>query len=340
MATRSTLANTVNAVQTDGDGGVRKENDGISGSGALHKVDSQGPGLEHQEQEQQQKKTKSTVVAPKTIESGKALPAQLSIWDNAMILVDKPQTWTSFDVCAKLRGALAATLQVKSRKVKVGHAGTLDPMATGLLIVCVGKGTKSIESFVGMNKEYSGTLRLGESTDSYDADGKIVDGSQEWQHVTGKSLFDCFSLKIKTREIIVMHMKTIADEMLEELRDRHFLGDIEQLPPMFSAIRVGGKRLYEAARKGKEVERQPRKIHVSKFDLERDRESNREVNFLVECSKGTYIRSLAHDLGQAAGCGAHLTKLRRQKIGQYSVDDAWKIEDLVEAIHEQRQLLC
>ena len=185
MATRSTLANTVNAVQTDGDGGVRKENDGISGTGALHKVDSQGPGLEHQEQEQQQKKTKSTVVAPKTIESGKALPAQLSIWDNAMILVDKPQTWTSFDVCAKLRGALAATLQVKSRKVKVGHAGTLDPMATGLLIVCVGKGTKSIESFVGMNKEYSGTLRLGESTDSYDADGKIVDGSQEWQHVTG-----------------------------------------------------------------------------------------------------------------------------------------------------------
>ena len=131
----------------------------------------------------------------------------------------------------------------------------------------------------------------------------------------------------------------IADEMLEKLRDQHFLGDIEQLPPMFSAIRVGGKRLYEAARKGKEVERQPRKIHVAKFDLWRDGESNRDVNFLVECSKGTYIRSLAHDLGQAAGCGAHLTKLRRQKIGQYSVDDAWKIEDLIEAIHEQRKLL-
>ena len=127
--------------------------------------------------------------------------------------------------------------------------------------------------------------------------------------------------------------------MLENLRDQHFLGDIEQLPPMFSAIRVGGKRLYEAARKGKEVERQPRKIHVAKFDLWRDGESNRDVNFLVECSKGTYIRSLAHDLGQAAGCGAHLTKLRRQKIGQYSVDDAWKIEDLIEAIHEQRKLL-
>lgn len=181
MATRSTLAKTVNAAQADGDV-ERKQNEILGDSGTLHNADTRAHRVQHQEQQQKKK----SIVAPETIAPGKPLPAHLSIWDNAMILVDKPQTWTSFDICAKVRGALAATLKVKSRKVKVGHAGTLDPMATGLLIVCIGKGTKSIESFVGMQKEYSGTLRLGQSTDSYDADGKIVSESQEWEHVTGK----------------------------------------------------------------------------------------------------------------------------------------------------------
>ena len=182
MATRSTLANTVNATQADGD--VGKQNENLGDRDTLNNADTHAHGVQHEQEQQQQKK--KSIVAPETIAPGKALPAQLSIWDNAMVLVDKPQTWTSFDICAKLRGALAATLKVKSRKVKVGHAGTLDPMATGLLIVCIGKGTKSIESFVGMQKEYSGTMRLGQSTDSYDADGKMVSESQEWEHVTGK----------------------------------------------------------------------------------------------------------------------------------------------------------
>ena len=132
---------------------------------------------------QMKKKKKKKVAPPPTLVTVGSLASDLSVWDNALLLIDKPQTWTSFDVCGKLRGALARTLQVKSRSVKVGHAGTLDPMATGLLLVCVGKGTKSIDSFVSMTKQYSGTMKIGEVTDSYDADGTVTE-THEWSHIT------------------------------------------------------------------------------------------------------------------------------------------------------------
>lgn len=128
-----------------------------------------------------------------------------------------------------------------------------------------------------------------------------------------------------------------AAEKLNQLKEEKFIGDIEQIPPMFSAIRVDGKRLYESARKGKEVERKARKIYVSRFDLTRENENDQEVEFWVTCSKGTYIRSLAHDLGKAAGCGAHLTALRREMIGEYNVKDAWNMQDLVKVLKKQKE---
>ena len=232
-----------------------------------------------------------------------------SMWDAAMLLVDKPKTWTSFDVCGKIRGELGRALNVKPKKIKVGHAGTLDPMATGLLIVCVGKGTKSIDTLMGMPKEYSGTMKLGESTDSYDADGKVV-SSHEWEHTT--------------------------IDQLEGLVREKFLGEIQQVPPMFSALKQGGKKLCDLAREGKEVAREARTITVERYDLTSPSSSSSPssspsslVDYYVRCSKGTYIRCLAHDLGQAAGCGAHLVALRREKIGEFDVQNAWQVDDLV-----------
>lgn len=251
---------------------------------------------------------KASPPPPTRIPAGVPLPEDLTAWDNAVLLIDKPKGWTSFDVCGKLRGSLAALLRRRSKEIKVGHAGTLDPMATGLLIVCVGKGTKSIDSFVAMTKEYSGVLRLGEGTPSYDADAE-VDVTRPWAH--------------------------LSDADLAKARDG-LLGEIDQVPPMFSAIRVGGKRLYEAAREGKEVERAARRVTVDRFDLERDSEESQDVRFYVVCSKGTYVRSLAHDLGEAAGTAAHLTALRREAIGEYRVDNAWGIEELAERLREQR----
>jgi len=224
------------------------------------------------------------------------------IWRSGMLLVDKPKTWTSFDVCGKIRGEPGRAMQVKPRKIKVGHAGTLDPMATGLLIVCVGSGTKSIDTLMGMPKEYSGTMKLGEVTDSYDADGAIV-STHDWKHVT--------------------------NERLEGLIRERFLGAIQQVPPMYSALKQGGKKLCDLAREGKEVERKAREIVVERYDVLREDPSSQTVDYLVRCSKGTYIRCLAHDLGQAADCGAHLVALRREKIGEFDVKDAWQVDDLV-----------
>jgi len=223
-----------------------------------------------------------------------------AVWQNAMVLIDKPQDWTSFDLCGKLRSAL----KIK----KVGHAGTLDPMATGLVIVCVGKGTKHVESFMAQEKEYTGTIRLGEATASYDAESDVAE-RKPWEHV--------------------------SDEQLGVARDS-FLGDIQQMPPMFSAIKIKGKKLYELARKGVEVERKPRAVTVSVFDLERDQGNPQHLNFRVVCSKGTYIRALAHDLGQAAGTAAHLTALRRERIGDYSVNGAWDIVELADRCKHRR----
>ncbi|KAL4437495.1 hypothetical protein ABPG77_003476 [Micractinium sp. CCAP 211/92] len=266
------------------------------------------PSHQQQQQQVQQAKKVKQVVMPTAVPPP-TVPADPAAWENAVLLIDKPQGWTSFDVCGKLRGALAALLRRKNREVKVGHAGTLDPMATGLLIVCVGRGTKAVDAFMAMEKEYSGTLRLGEATPSYDADTPVEE-QLPWEHIT--------------------------DEALLRARDS-FLGEVQQLPPMYSAIKVGGQKLYEAARKGKEVERTPRTVTVDRFDLWRDEGDAQNVHFRVVCSKGTYIRSLAHDLGRALGSAAHLTALRREAIGEYRVQGAWDVEQLAGQVAEQRR---
>ncbi|MEM6335390.1 MAG: tRNA pseudouridine(55) synthase TruB [Bacteroidota bacterium] len=211
------------------------------------------------------------------------------------LLVDKPKGWTSFGVVKKVRWL--------AKIKKVGHAGTLDPMATGLLIVCIGRAaTKHIDSFMGLPKRYTGTLRLGQTTPSYDAETE-PDSSVPAGHVTDAEL---------------------------EAAAVGLSGDIEQLAPMYSAVKVGGERLYKKARRGETVERKPRHVHVDRFDLTARRET--DVDFLIDCSKGTYIRTLAHDLGQAVGVGAHLTALRRERIGGYDVEDAWDLATLEETL--------
>ena len=218
----------------------------------------------------------------------------------AMLLVNKPLTWTSFDVVNKIRYALKQKLQVK--KIKVGHAGTLDPLATGLLIICTGKFTKKLESFQAQKKEYTGTFLLGKTTPSFDAEQE-PDATYPTDHIT--------------------------TELLEVARQK-FLGDIEQYPPQFSAIKVNGVPLYKTARRGERVEVKPRPVHLFRFDLEKI--NMPEVDFFVECSKGTYIRSLAHDFGKALNSGAYLTRLCRTAIGEYRLEDAWELEDLLKII--------
>lgn len=213
-----------------------------------------------------------------------------------VVLVNKPKGWTSFTVCGKLRRLVKVQ--------KVGHAGTLDPMATGLLIVCVGKATKVVDSYQGMVKGYSGVFRLGEATSTWDADSPVTQ-REPWEH-------------IKDAEI-----KKIAAS---------FCGEIWQVPPMFSAIKVGGEKMYDKARRGETVELAPRRISVFQFDIERSLSDRQNLVFRVTCSKGTYIRSLCADLGKALGSCAHLTALRRDSIGEYSADDAWDFPELEQEI--------
>ncbi|WP_397547689.1 tRNA pseudouridine(55) synthase TruB [Rhodothermus marinus] len=215
-------------------------------------------------------------------------------WDAAVLLIDKPKGITSFDVIRRLRKLL--------RVRKIGHAGTLDPMATGLLICLVGRATRWMTHFMAQEKEYEGVMRLGEITPSYDAETEVVE-RRPWEHLT--------------------------DEDLERVR-RQFTGEIVQQVPAYSAVKVKGKRLYEQARAGKEVERPSRRVQIYAFELlGRD---GPDVAFRVRCSKGTYIRSLVHDFGQALGCGAHLVELRRTRSGPYRVEQAWTLEALAEAL--------
>jgi tRNA pseudouridine55 synthase len=257
-------------------------------------------------------KQKKKVHPPPTPVLSPSLPEDLSVWESAVLLIDKPPSWTSFDVCGKLRAQLAGLLRKKAMSIKVGHAGTLDPAATGLLVVCVGRATKQIDSFVAMHKEYSGVLRLGEATPSYDADTEVTE-RLPWAHVDDAALGGAAA---------------------------GLTGDLQQLPPMFSAVRMGGKRLYEAAREGREVERQPRAVRVDSFQLERDSEAHQDVRFSIVCGKGTYVRSLVFDLGRAVGSAAHVTALRREAIGAIRVDGAWPMEELVAALEAQRQRLA
>ncbi|XVF60199.1 hypothetical protein PTKIN_Ptkin08bG0025300 [Pterospermum kingtungense] len=242
------------------------------------------------------KDTEDSAGEPYLVSRSTELPPR---WDGpygTVVLVNKPKGWTSFTVCGKLR----RLVKVK----KVGHAGTLDPMATGLLIVCVGKATKLVESYQGMIKGYSGVFRLGEATSTWDADSPVIQ-REPWEHIKDDDI-----------------KKAAAS----------FCGEIWQVPPMFSAVKVGGERMYEKARRGESVELSPRRISIFQFDIERSLEDRQNLIFRVTCSKGTYIRSLCADFGKALGSCAHLTALRRDSIGEYSADDAWEFKELEEAI--------
>ena len=218
-----------------------------------------------------------------------------------VLLVDKPLNWTSFNVVAKLK------YRIKPAK-KIGHAGTLDPLATGLLIICTGKKTKEIESYMGQIKEYTGVIQLGVITPSYDYETEPSE-YRDYQHIQ-------------------------ESEVLSAI-ENHFLGEIEQVPPVFSAIKVDGKRSYDLARKGEAQELKKRNVTVEIFEITRFDFPN--LHFRIVCSKGTYIRSLAHDLGQALGCGGVLAGLRRTKIGNFHVDDAWNLEELVSLLEERKE---
>lgn len=214
-----------------------------------------------------------------------------------VLLIDKPLEWTSFQAVNKIRWHIKKKFALK--KIKVGHAGTLDPLASGLLIICVGKETKNISSYQGLVKEYTGTFTLGATTPSYDLETEID---------------NTFSIDHINKELL-------------ENTSQQFLGEIDQKPPIFSAIKKDGKRLYELARKGKETEIEARKVEILEFELTKIDLPN--VDFRVVCSKGTYIRSLAFDYGKALNSGAHLTALRRTKIGDFSVEKAQTIEEFI-----------
>ncbi len=216
---------------------------------------------------------------------------------------DKPYEWTSFGLVAKVRYLLCKRLGVK--KLKVGHAGTLDPLATGVLLVCTGKATKRIEELQAHTKEYVATLRLGATTPSFDLE-KPVDAEYPTEHITR--------------------------EMVEETLNR-FVGTIEQVPPVFSACKVNGSRAYDLARKGEEVELKAKTLVIDEMELLRCELP--EIVIRVVCSKGTYIRALARDIGVALQSGAHLTALRRTRIGAVRVEDCLKLDDFAEWLNRQ-----
>ncbi len=220
-----------------------------------------------------------------------------------VLLIDKPLNWTSFQVVNKLRWEIRQAFNIK--KIKVGHAGTLDPLATGLLVICTGKMTKQINTFQGQIKEYTGTITLGSTTPSFDLETEIN--------------------------------KTFATDHISEAlihqTTKQFIGEIQQYPPVFSALKKDGKRLYEFARAGQDVEIKSRTVTISEFEITKIDRLN--INFRVVCSKGTYIRSLANDFGKALNSGALLSKLRRTKIGDFDVNNALSIENFIESLSSE-----
>ena len=228
-------------------------------------------------------------------------------WDGEVLLVNKPLGWTSFDVVNYLRYTICKAFKIK--KLKVGHAGTLDPMATGLLIICTGKMTKQIDQFQGMDKVYIGQMYLGATTPSYD---KETEPDRQ---------FDTKSL----------------DFDLLKTKSRLFLGEIDQVPPLFSAIKIKGERAYNLARKKEDVRLKSRKVTIDQFDILTYNPP--EVDFHVKCSKGTYIRSLVRDFGESLNNGAYLTGLKRTQIGKYSLSDAWNLPSLKEVILKETDML-
>ncbi|MBD3750353.1 MAG: tRNA pseudouridine(55) synthase TruB [Sphingobacteriales bacterium] len=233
-----------------------------------------------------------------TEETSKRIFPKFNFTEGEVLLINKPYRWTSFDVVGKIRNSF------KPLKLKVGHAGTLDPLATGLLIICTGKLTKKIDTFQAEEKEYTGTLTLGATTSSYDLETEI---DQK------------FDISAITAEAILENCK-------------HFIGDLAQYPPAHSAIKVDGERLYEKARRGEEVALKTRKVTISEFEITRIELP--EVDFRVVCSKGTYIRSLAYDFGKKLNNGAYLSKLRRTRSGNFKVENAFEVMELVNHIRE------
>lgn len=229
------------------------------------------------------------------------MPTVEAFQNGQVLLIDKPLTWTSFQVVNKLRWEIKQKFNLK--KIKVGHAGTLDPLATGLLILCTGKETKNIDTYQAQTKEYTGTFTIGATTPSYDLETEI-DHTFPTAHLTD-------ALIHKTTE--------------------QFTGEIQQKPPIFSAIKKDGKRLYELARKGETTEINTRKVSISEFEITNIELPN--IDFRVVCSKGTYIRSLAFDFGKALNSGAHLTALRRTKIGNFLVKNAVTVEQFIENLN-------
>ncbi len=225
--------------------------------------------------------------------------------DGEILCFDKPLTWTSFDIVNKVRYLIKRQLNVK--KFKIGHAGTLDPLATGVLIVCTGKATKRIEEMQYKTKEYVATLKLGATTPSFDLEQEI-DATYPTEHITR--------------------------EMVEQTLPR-FLGEIWQVPPTYSAVKVNGKRAYDYARKGAEVELKPKLLVIDEIELLDC--SLPEITIRVVCSKGTYIRALARDIGLALNSGAHLTALRRTKVGDFHVEDCLSIEQFQTMMNELEQ---
>jgi tRNA pseudouridine55 synthase len=221
-----------------------------------------------------------------------------------ILLMNKPYRWTSFDVIGKLRTIIR--FRTGLRKIKIGHAGTLDPLATGLLIICTGRFTRRIEEFQGLEKEYTGTFRLGATTPSFDLE-TAIDGEYPFENITPEAIDEAAAFYTAT---------------------------FDQIPPQFSAIKVDGKRAYRSARKEISVEMKPREVTVSAFEITGI--TLPEVSFRISCSKGTYIRALARDFGARLGCGAHLTSLCRTRIGTYYLRDAYDLADIENLIPDMR----
>ncbi len=223
-------------------------------------------------------------------------PESDELVSGALLLVDKPQGWTSFDAVNKIKNLVRRKYNLK--KFKIGHSGTLDPMATGLLVVCTGAWTKKLHHLQGLDKKYSGEITLGVETDTYDAEGKVV-----------------FTKEVPA--LTIENLNTLIQK---------FIGDIQQLPPAYSAIKKDGKPLYELARAGKEVKLEPRNVTVHSIRIiEYDAP---KITLEVHSGSGFYVRSLAHDIGVMLGCGAHLSSLRRTSIGEYSLEEALSVDEI------------
>ncbi len=224
----------------------------------------------------------------------------LDFSEGETLLIDKPPQWTSFKVVYKIKKAINIR--------RVGHTGTLDPLATGLLIILTGKSTKKMLEFQNLDKTYEGIITLGKTSPSMDTETEITENDVP---------------------------EDLTEEKILSVRDR-FLGEIVQVPPMYSALKVKGQKLYHLARKGKVVKREPRRVYISKFEIKKI--DLPDIHFEIRCSKGTYIRVIANDFGEKLGCGAVLSSLRRTEIGDYNVDDALRVKELIQKVGSMPQL--